>query len=48
MDNKTLAAYLDRIAVARPGVLDEAGMLSSPQPLTRFAALLTRHITHHG
>ena len=24
MDNKTLAAYLDRIAVARPRVLDEA------------------------
>ena len=24
MDDKTLAAYLDRIAVARPGVLDEA------------------------
>ena len=26
MDNKTLAAYLDRIAVARPGVLDEAAL----------------------
>src|SRR5215472_10576938 len=26
MDNKTLAAYLDRIAVARPPVLDEAAL----------------------
>src|SRR5215813_12029224 len=26
MDNKTLAAYLDRIAVARPRVLDEAAL----------------------
>ena len=27
MDDKTLAAYLDRIGVARPGVLDEAARL---------------------
>jgi N-hydroxyarylamine O-acetyltransferase len=27
MDNKTLAAYLDRIAVARPRVLDEAALV---------------------